>query len=297
MTTDPAAPLPGERRRRVAGDGVRLAVREWGWDSGGPGVVLVHGLASSSHIWDLLAGRLGGRLHVVAYDQRSHGESPRPSNGFALSAFVADLRAVVRACHLRRPLVAGHSFGANVAVELAARHPRSAGGLLLIDGGFATMSDRMDWATAESVLRPPEMDGVAIDQLIARIAGGPMQGMWGPAPERLLRSLFSERAGRAYRHLSVPDHMRIVRAMWEQPTRELLAAVRVPVRLVLARPDRPDTGEAGFLQAKRAAAAEIRRRAPSVRVEWMRGVHDLPLQHPAAIANRIQVLAAEGRKL
>ena len=56
-------------------DGVRLAVREW--PGGEPGVLLLHGLGSSSHIWDLVVPRLQrDRLRVVAYDQRGATDGP-----------------------------------------------------------------------------------------------------------------------------------------------------------------------------------------------------------------------------
>src|SRR4029450_2273382 len=45
----PAPPPP----REIRYDGVRLHVREW--TGGDGGVLLIHGLASSSNIWDLVA--------------------------------------------------------------------------------------------------------------------------------------------------------------------------------------------------------------------------------------------------
>src|SRR5512138_1851024 len=65
----------------VRSDGVRLHVLRW---AGGPnGALLIHGLASSARIWDLVAPRLG-RLGIepVAYDQRGHGRSTKPSSGY-----------------------------------------------------------------------------------------------------------------------------------------------------------------------------------------------------------------------
>ena len=67
--------------RFVVGDGgVRLHVREWAGP--GPGVLLAHGLASSSRIWDLVAPLLASTgLHAVAFDQRGHGRSGKPTSG------------------------------------------------------------------------------------------------------------------------------------------------------------------------------------------------------------------------
>ena len=131
------------RSSEVRSDGVRLHVARW---AGGPdGALLIHGLASSAHIWDLVAPRLG-RLGIgsVAYDQRGHGRSAKPSSGYGFEHTTADAAAVIRATGLGRPIVVGHSWGANVALELAVRHPRLVSGAILLDGGFSSMRDRFD---------------------------------------------------------------------------------------------------------------------------------------------------------
>src|SRR5688572_12043080 len=85
-----------ERRIAADGDGLTLRVREWPGD--GSPVLLAHGLASNSRIWDDVAGRLAERHHVVALDQRGHGESDRPTDAdFGFPRMVADLRAVADA--------------------------------------------------------------------------------------------------------------------------------------------------------------------------------------------------------
>ena len=151
--------MPGARTRTVANGGVRLHVREW--PGGGDDVLLIHGLASSSHIWDLVAPRLVRLgLHPVAYDQRGHGRSSKPSSGYGFDRTRDDAAAVIRATRLHRPIVVGHSWGANVALELAVRRSRLAGGSVLVDGGFVTMRERFDWTTAE---RTYESEGMFTD--------------------------------------------------------------------------------------------------------------------------------------
>src|SRR5439155_26939762 len=86
--TAPTAPtVPAERAGTVRRDGVRLSVREWprpGPDPGlgpglGPSILLVHGLASTSHIFDLVMPHLAAAIRVVAYDQRGHGRISQPT--------------------------------------------------------------------------------------------------------------------------------------------------------------------------------------------------------------------------
>ncbi len=98
--------------RTVQGDGVRLAVR--GWPGDDPSLLLLHGLASTSHIWDLVAPRLAPRFCVVAYDQCGHGLSGKPSSGYGFDHLIADAAAAIRALRLGKPVVVGHSWGANV---------------------------------------------------------------------------------------------------------------------------------------------------------------------------------------
>ena len=160
--------MPGDRARTVANDGVRLHVREW--PGGGDDVLLIHGLASSSHIWDLVAPRLVRLgLHPVAYDQRGHGRSSKPSSGYGFDRTTNNAAAVIRATRLHRPIVVGHSWGANVALELALRRSRLVGGTVLLDGGFVTMRERFDWTTAKRTLSPPEFGGITLDTFLRRV--------------------------------------------------------------------------------------------------------------------------------
>ena len=72
-----------------------------------------------------------------------------------------------------RPIVVGHSWGANVALELAVRHPRLVSGAILLDGGFSSMRDRFDWRTAKRVLSPPAFGGIPVEGFLQLGSRGP----------------------------------------------------------------------------------------------------------------------------
>lgn len=55
-----------------------------------------------------------------------------------MTAHAADLIALLDGVGCGRVVVAGHSMGGFVAVELAARHPDRVSGLVLVDGGLPT---------------------------------------------------------------------------------------------------------------------------------------------------------------
>ena len=135
----------------------------------GPRSLLVHGLASNARLWDGVATRLAGRGHpVAAVDQRGHGQSDKPDSGYDFATLTEDLAAVLAALDWpddRTPLAAGQSWGANVVLELAIRHPGAVGGLVLVDGGTMDLADRFaDWPTCEAALAPPPLLGTkAVD--------------------------------------------------------------------------------------------------------------------------------------
>jgi pimeloyl-ACP methyl ester carboxylesterase len=274
--------------RAITVGGLRLYVRD---GPGGPAsALLVHGLASTSRIWDLVAPRLAGAgVRAVAYDQRGHGRSGKPAARYGFAHTSADAAAVIRALGLRRPVVVGHSWGANVALELAVRRPRTVGALVLVDGGYRNLRDRFDWPTAKRVLAPPDLRGMSIDAFVAG-AGDALGGVVDVTPEieEVVRSLVRvDRDGRIRPRLSRANHLRILRALWAQDTVGLLRRVRVPTLVLAARTAPSDGGDATMLEDGRAAARTVRAIRGPVRFQWMEGIHDLPLQRPGALARRI----------
>src|SRR5690242_7975437 len=121
--------------------GLVMQYRDWG--GGGRPILLLHGLASSAHIWELVAPRLRTRGRVVALDARGHGASAKPDEGYDYATIVADLAGALQALSLARPVVVGHSWGASVALAYAAQDATCAG-VVLVDGGVVDMQARPD---------------------------------------------------------------------------------------------------------------------------------------------------------
>ncbi|MFL6018989.1 MAG: alpha/beta fold hydrolase [Gaiellaceae bacterium] len=101
--------------RRVAGDGVTLAVADEGE---GPAVVLLHGFPDSSRLWrNQVPVLVGAGFRVVVPDLRGFGESDRPDavEAYAIRHSVADVVAILDALEIERAHVVGHDWGAAVA--------------------------------------------------------------------------------------------------------------------------------------------------------------------------------------
>ena len=84
-----------------------VLLRYWTWGGTGPPRVLLHGLASTHRIWDLVAPLLAEDHTVITVDQRGHGESAKPDGGYDFTTVAADINGL-----LQVPLVSG-----NIAVE------------------------------------------------------------------------------------------------------------------------------------------------------------------------------------
>ena len=272
----------------VTGSGdVRLAVRVHDAPStSAPGLLLHHGLASSQRIWDLMLPRLTRRFRVVTYDARGHGLSAKPSSGYGFDSIVADARAVIRAVPLRRPIVVGHSWGATVALELAARRPRVVAGAVLVDGGIGTLRGEMDWATAKQRLAPPHLAGMPVQEfrgMIRRFLGESVEVT--PQIEEIVVSVMNvDRHGRIKPRLSRANHFRILRAIWLHDPDAALARLSVPTLAILAH----GGGDPEWDERKRRSAERAASSGAPVRISWMKGIHDLPLQDPANLAGRIE---------
>jgi pimeloyl-ACP methyl ester carboxylesterase len=275
-------------------NGIRLHMLAWPAAAGCRPAVLLHGLSSNARIWELMAPRLAsGGLAPVAIDLRGHGLSDKPETGYDFASFGGDIAGAVRALGLEAPMLIGHSLGAYLALELA----RPSNGVLptalvLVDGGVSQMRDLpgVTWEEMRDRLTPPRLAGTPLDDLRRRMASP--DRAWRPdeqALDILLGSFALPADGTITPHLTFERHMLLVRALWDFPTYERLSAVRCPILAILAKPPGDaSTVEAGHLAAKQRGLEVARAAGVDLSVCWMEDtVHDIPLQRPEALAQRI----------
>lgn len=119
-------------------DGVRL----WYCVAGeapqdAPPVVFLHGGPGqgSHHFAALLGPRLEPALRMVYFDQRGSGRSERPwDDRYSMDRLVDDIEALRLALSVPRIALIGHSFGATLALEYAARYPDHVSRMALVGG-------------------------------------------------------------------------------------------------------------------------------------------------------------------
>jgi pimeloyl-ACP methyl ester carboxylesterase len=103
-------------------NGVRIFWEQQGPDNAAP-LVLVHGSWGDHHNWDAVAPALARTFRVLTYDRRGHSRSERLATQGRIEEDVADLAALIRTNNLAPAHVAGNSFGAAIALKLAAAEP------------------------------------------------------------------------------------------------------------------------------------------------------------------------------
>ena len=115
--------------------GVRLNYAYKGDPSGTP-VILLHGYGDSWFSYSPILPLLDKKYRVYIPDQRGHGDSDRPSEGYALKQFAADVVAFMDAMNVKQATIVGHSMGSFVAQHVAVQAPERVNKLVLI--GSAT---------------------------------------------------------------------------------------------------------------------------------------------------------------
>lgn len=113
------------------GNGVRLACLE---RSGGEvPLVLLHGITDNALTWTPVLERIDPRCRIVAPDLRGHGESDKPDDRYDAEAYADDVRHLIDTAFGKPALIAGHSLGGVVAVQVGATAPERVRGLFLED--------------------------------------------------------------------------------------------------------------------------------------------------------------------
>jgi pimeloyl-ACP methyl ester carboxylesterase len=277
----------------TVGAGVRVAVTRWPAADDDPGVpiILVHGLASNARLWDGAAAALSARGHpVVALDQRGHGASDKPDNGYDMATVADDLAALVEALGWDRPVVAGQSWGGNVVIELAHRRPELVRGVCAVDGGMIELADRFPtWDECAAALRPPDLTGLRATRLEALLRAAHPD--WPDAAiSGTLANMEVLPDGTVRPWLTLERHLAVLRGLWEHRPTTRFATLAVPVLFCPA-----DSGEVAWTHDKEAALARAESLLARARTVWFRPAdHDLHAQHPVRFAEVLHTATTDG---
>jgi pimeloyl-ACP methyl ester carboxylesterase len=168
VTTEPTS-------SHVVLDGVRLHYLDWGND-GAPVLLLLHGFTGHAHQWGFFADEWGRDFHVLALDQRGHGDSDT-ADRYGTRPMVEDIGGFLEALSLDDVTLVGMSMGGMNSLVYAAMHPERVAGIVLGDIGpeiaevgvqrirqhvasrdtFASVDEAFEWELARNPRATPWM--------------------------------------------------------------------------------------------------------------------------------------------
>jgi pimeloyl-ACP methyl ester carboxylesterase len=153
--------------------GQRVAYRHCG---AGPVLLLIHGMAASSRVWDAVVPALASDFTIVAPDLVGHGESASPPNDYSIGGYASGLRDLLSLLEIERATLIGTSLGGGIAMQMAYQYPETCERLVLVDSGG--LGREVSW-----VLRSLSFPG--LEYLMPVLFPTPVRG-WGDAAFRFL---------------------------------------------------------------------------------------------------------------
>jgi pimeloyl-ACP methyl ester carboxylesterase len=187
----------------VVSGGTPLYFEEHG---AGEPLVLVHGSWGDHSTWAQVVPALSNTMRVIAYDRRGHSRSERGPGAVTRRSHEDDLAEVIEGLGIGPAHVAANSYGAAIALGLAARRPDLFRSLvahepplvwLVDDHPLVTEADARLRAVADRIAAGDTEGGAR--QFVEEVVLGP--GSWGLLPEAV-RSLMLSNAG------TFPDEQR-----------------------------------------------------------------------------------------
>jgi pimeloyl-ACP methyl ester carboxylesterase len=114
--------------------GMHVHLRDEGPRTDPVPIVLLHGTSSSLHTWDGWVRELKSSRRVIRFDLPGFGLTGPPADGdYRIERYVRFVAALLDQLGVSRCVIAGNSFGGQVAWETALAHPERVEKLILVD--------------------------------------------------------------------------------------------------------------------------------------------------------------------
>jgi len=248
----------------------QLAVRTYG---AGEPLVLLHGIATDSGIWDGVVPEMARRRQVITVDLPGFGESAPVGEGFDLAQVADRIRRGLVSRGISGPVdLVGHSLGGGVAITLAATRPRAIRRLILVaPAGLrpfpAAIADLIS-SGAETVLRARRMAAPLAESVWGRRLLLALTAADGAEIPPTLAKQMVEASASAMRTSEA------MQAITKADLRPLLATTTMPLGVIW--------GEADLTVPIR-ALAEVTEARPDASVVRVAGVGHVPMiERPVA---------------
>jgi pimeloyl-ACP methyl ester carboxylesterase len=138
-------------------EGTRIFYREAG-PADGPGVLLLHGFPTSSHMFRNLIPHLSDRFHVVAPDLPGFGfTAPTAGYRYSFASLAETVGRFTEAVGLTRYAMYVFDYGAPVGYRLAVAHPERVTALISQNGNAYVEGLSQGWGPVRAYWRDPSL--------------------------------------------------------------------------------------------------------------------------------------------
>ena len=136
-------------------NGAKVHYLEWG-QANPQSIIMVHGNGAHAHWFQFIGALLSHKYHFVTMSFSGMGDSDWRSH-YTRNTFTEDLWGVVKATHLKNPIVVGHSFGGMISLATAGQYSDLMSALLLVDFVITPIEKHVEWFDDWPGSKPPRL--------------------------------------------------------------------------------------------------------------------------------------------
>jgi pimeloyl-ACP methyl ester carboxylesterase len=101
---------------------------------------MLHGFLGNLAVWHLqIIPQLRREYRFTTYDLRGHGYSQVTPTGYTCADMAEDLKAFLEKLDIERPVLVGHSFGADICMYFALKYPDRVSRMVALEPGLACL--------------------------------------------------------------------------------------------------------------------------------------------------------------
>lgn len=218
---------------------------------GGPDVLLIHGWASSSRMWQRLMNDLSKEYRCVAVDLPGFGESDKPGEAwYSIDNYVSIVARLIEALGLQAPAIIGHSMGGTIALAAAGAPQPQVSRVVAIN---PIVTGRTRWDLRLFAESPLSLPMVKLGHWFWPIASGDWAGPWLGRE----RSAHYRRQRNEWHQSTAVSLTATLRAVGRTNLSAVLPDIAMPTLVLLGRHDLTAPNDEGRLAARTIAGAEL----------------------------------------